>query len=366
MMLPEDRLYLAALQMIRGIGYKRLTYLLTKIPDVKKIWQSTAVELKKYDIHESCISILQKGRNPEFLSRLPALLEKFNTTLITIYDETYPPLLKETATPPYILYCQGKLPPAHHLFISIVGSRKSSPYGNRVAHQLGKELAQQDVIIVSGGARGIDTKAHQGALQGNGKTIVVIASGIDITYPPENTTLFANIIKNDGCILSEYPFGTPPSATNFPARNRIIAGLSSGVIIVEAAAKSGALITTDFALEEGRDIFVVPGSIYSLTCQGSNALLRNGAIALTKTEDVIIEYKKIITPTIPNSQPVATTTLTPEETQILAILSYEVPLSYEDILLKSGLSLTKLPQILLQLQLKQCIKIWNGSQYIRI
>ena len=246
----------------------------------------------------------------------------------------------------------------------MVGSRKASPYGLNAAETLAMSLAERGITLVSGGARGIDTRIHTGALKGKGRTIVVVANGLDRTYPRENKRLFRDIVENGGAILSEYTFGTEPRAQHFPARNRIIAGMAAATIVIEAALGSGSLITADFALEEGRDLFAMPGSIFAETSKGTNRLLQMGAMALTDTEDILQVFQNRGW-----SLPRAGETCQPvdfdeKETCVLQALSMERAIPAEELLLVTGLSLPELLHTLLRLQLKKAVEEIPGG-YIR-
>lgn len=218
--------------------------------------------------------------------------------IITLDDTDYPPSLKSIHSPPLVLYIKGRLLPQDRLAMAVVGTRKSTYYGNTVAEVLSKDLSERGVTIVSGLASGIDTAAHRGALKGGGRTIAVLGTGIDICYPSQNRKLFEKI-PEAGAIVSEYPMGTPPHRYNFPLRNRIISGLSLGTVIVEAPERSGALITADLALEQGRDVFVVPGSIFSKASRGAHNLIKQGAKLTENAKDVLDEFdslKQLISP----------------------------------------------------------------------
>ena len=210
----------------------------------------------------------------------------------TFLDKDFPSILNHIYNPPAILFMRGNraLLDKRLNRIALVGARRCSLYGRNVARMLGKELGKYSAIIVSGGARGIDTHGHEGLLASLGYGIVVMGCGLDIVYPRENTKLFDRILQNNGLLVSEYPPGTPPSAKHFPARNRIISGLSRGVIVVEAKGSSGSLITADMAVSEGRDVFVVPCNLLDHTADGNKFLMRNGAFVLTGYEDIVKEY----------------------------------------------------------------------------
>lgn len=228
-------------------------------------------------------------RNETSLEQIEEKLYQLDIRCCTWEDSDYPPLLAETSNPPAVLFYCGALP-CWERTVAIVGSRKATAYGIETAHQLAKELSAAGITIVSGGARGIDSASHTGAMEGGAPTVVVLACGLDRVYPPENRNLFHQVVERGGTMISEYPPGTPPLGRQFPARNRIIAGMSRGTLVVEAAERSGSLITSDFALEEGRDVFSVPGSIWLPSCKGTNQLIRNGAICCTSADDILSEY----------------------------------------------------------------------------
>lgn len=208
---------------------------------------------------------------------------------ITIENEKYPELLKQIYDPPKCLYVMGNIEILNKASIAIVGCRDATEYGEKAANYFAYNLAKQNVNIVSGLAKGIDSFSHIGALKANGKTIAVVANGLDIIYPKENEKLTKEIIEKGGAIISEYPIGTRPEKEHFPARNRIISGLSQAVLVVEAKEKSGSLITADFAMEQGKDVFAVPGNINLLNSVGTNNLIKDGAIPVTNYLD-ILEY----------------------------------------------------------------------------
>ncbi len=209
---------------------------------------------------------------------------------ISIFDKEYPQKLKNIFDPPMKLYVVGDYKILNTFKIGIIGCRKCSDYGKNCAEYFSSNLACRNVTIISGLAKGIDSFAHNSCIEAGGKTIAVIGSGLDIMYPEENKWLFDKIIKTGGAIISEYPLGTKPLKYHFPARNRIISALSDGVLVVEAKEKSGTLITVDFALEQGKNIFVVPGNINSLNSKGTNSLIKEGAKLVQNVADILEEY----------------------------------------------------------------------------
>jgi len=262
--------------------------------DPALLWECTEHDLKQLDFCTPGIikAITDKATRKE-LPRMMKNIAENDIDVMTIKDSSYPEELKNIPDPPVVLYYRGKLV-KEEIRIAVVGSRRATFYGLDMAKRLSAELAQKGVTVVSGMARGIDSEAHKGALEAGGRTIAVFGCGVDITYPPENVRLKEQIVKS-GAVISEYLPGTPPVPINFPARNRIISGLSRGVVVVEAGEKSGSLITADFALEQGRDVFAIPGNIDSKNSRGTNRLIKDGAKIVTNADDIMeelrIEYK---------------------------------------------------------------------------
>lgn len=214
-------------------------------------------------------------------------MKKNNIDIISIEDKQYPYILKEIYDPPICLYIRGNKEILNNKSISIVGCRKATDYGRKVARDFAYNISKQDINIISGLAIGIDSEAHLGAVEANKKTIAVLGNGLDTIYPKENINLSQKILDSGGTIISEYPLGTKPKKENFPARNRIISGMSNGLLVVEAKEKSGTLITVDFALEQGRNVFVVPGNIVSENSAGTNDLIKQGAKLVTDWRECI-------------------------------------------------------------------------------
>ncbi|HEY3415734.1 MAG TPA: DNA-processing protein DprA, partial [Armatimonadota bacterium] len=217
-----------------------------------------------------------------------ARLEHLGIRMLSLQDADYPPRLRAIPDPPCVLFVKGTLPPPEQGAIAIVGSRRASLYGRHVAAELATGLVQRGFAIVSGMALGADAAAHEGCLRAGGRTVAVLGCGVDVIYPPEHTELYERIAAT-GAVVSEFPPGAPPTRTTFPIRNRIISGLSAGVVVVEAPEKSGALITADHALEQGREVFAVPGSVNSVQSRGTHRLLRDGARLVECAEDILEE-----------------------------------------------------------------------------
>ena len=219
-------------------------------------------------------------------------MAKNNIDIISINEKEYPQILKEIYDAPISLYIRGNKDILNEDAVSIIGCRECTDYGRNITKKLAYDIAKNKINIVSGLAKGVDAIAHEGAILSGGKTIAVLGNGLDTIYPTENTYLAREILKTGGAIISEYPLGEKPQKQNFPERNRIVSGMSKGVVVVEAKEKSGTLITVDFALEQGRDVFVVPGNINQENSIGTNELIKQGAKLITSYKDVIEEYKK--------------------------------------------------------------------------
>lgn len=274
-------------------------------------------------------------------------LAKSGATLVTLLHEDYPPFLKEIPDPPPYIYLKGTLPAASRV-VAVVGSRRASDYGISVTTRLSRELAERGVTIVSGLAMGIDAAAHRGALQVSGSTVGVLGCGIDQIYPAENRQLFREMEAKGG-IVSEFAPGTPPDAPNFPRRNRIISGMARGVLVVEAVEKSGSLITARFALEQGREVFAVPGNINFRASRGTNSLIKEGAKLVETVEDILGEL-----PPESRDLPVwakkQSCPLDPREEKVCALLA-EKPLHIDELTVRSGLTVSDLSVMLLRLEL---------------
>lgn len=272
---------------IEKIGPKTGMYLLEKYKNPERIYKLTKFELmNNIKITEEIANDILNIEYKQNLEKYEQYLMKNNIELITIYDKYYPEKLKNIYDPPIVLYIKGNKNILNDYGIAIVGCRDCSSYGKYVAAKFGYELGINNVSVISGMARGVDTYSHIGNLSAKGKAIAVVGCGLDMVYPPENKGLFDKIIELEGIIVSEYIIGTKPEARNFPRRNRIISGLSDTVIVVEAKEKSGTLITVDFALEQGKDVYVVPGNINSVNSMGTNELLKQGAKLITNIQDI--------------------------------------------------------------------------------
>ena len=291
----DDTIYIAGLQSLYNVGATHVRRFIEDFGSPYDAWQAVKkIENLKPYTHISTADkrAIASSAKDEKLDYIIHKIDEYKMDVTTFLDKDFPSILNHIYNPPAILFMRGNraLLDKRLNRIALVGARRCSLYGRNVARMLGKELGKYSTIIVSGGARGIDAHGHEGLLASLGYGIVVMGCGLDIVYPRENTKLFDRILQNNGLLVSEYPPGTPPSAKHFPARNRIISGLSRGVIVVEAKASSGSLITADMAVSEGRDVFVVPCNLLDHTADGNKFLMRNGAFVLTGYEDIVKEY----------------------------------------------------------------------------
>jgi len=286
---PEKLAYWIAFSRILGIGPIRFKLLLDFFnDDVAAAWQATRKELAQAGIDSKTIDGFLEQRASITPQQELERLDRLRIQAITWNDKAYPPLLREIDYAPSVLYVRGTLTEADQFALAVVGTRNLSTYGQQVTERIVTELAKGQVTVVSGLAHGIDTVAHKAALDAGGRTLAVLASGLDTIYPAENLGLARRIVESgQGALLSEFPLGVRPESGNFPARNRIISGLSLGVLVVEAPEKSGALITARRALEQGRDVFAVPGSILSSRSAGVNKLIQDGARPVMDVKDIL-------------------------------------------------------------------------------
>ncbi|NLL61438.1 MAG: DNA-protecting protein DprA [Candidatus Atribacteria bacterium] len=371
----EELKYWVAWNKVKEIGPIRLSKLIQHFSSLEEAWSSNLntseirknLRLGKETLHK--IETERKQIDPE---QEWGLLKKWDIKIITIKEDGYPAILKNIYSPPPVIYYWGELVTIMQKAkgLAIVGSRKATYYGRKVAREIAAELAGAGYVIISGLAKGIDTYAHLGALEAQGQTIAVLGCGLDRIYPPENRNL-AKRIKDNGAVITEFPLFTKPEKNNFPRRNRIISGLSLGTLVVEAARKSGALITTDYALDQGREVFAVPGSIHSFLSTGCHNLIKQGAKLVNSSQDILEEFSEREEPfrgsTIDNKEKKSKTMqeLTGYEKKLLNYISIE-PLHIDEIAELAALSFSKVSEVLLSLELKNMIKEIEGKRYITI
>ena len=283
-----DAPYYLAFARVKGIGPVRLRALLGYFGSLRRAWGADAFELASSGLDNKSAAALIEARTRVRPDAELESLAKAGVTALTWAQPEYPRLLREVADPPPALFIKGQLLPSDEVAVAIVGTRRPTAYGREVAEMLAAELAKRNITVVSGMARGIDGCAHAAAIKAGGRTIAVLGCGVDVVYPPEHRHL-AGQIQEHGALVSDYPLGTGPDAVNFPPRNRIISGLSLGVVVVEADERSGALITTEFAAEQGRDVFAVPGNILNRSSRGPNRLIQQGAKVVLDIDSILEE-----------------------------------------------------------------------------
>ena len=396
----DDTIYIAGLQSLYNVGATHVRRFIEDFGSPYDAWDAVkkVENLKPYThIPNADKRAIASSAKDEKLDYIIHKIDEYKMDVTTFLDKDFPSILNHIYNPPAILFMRGNraLLDKRLNRIALVGARRCSLYGRNVARMLGKELGKYSTIIVSGGARGIDTHGHEGLLASLGYGIVVMGCGLDIVYPRENTKLFDRILQNNGLLVSEYPPGTPPSAKHFPARNRIISGLSRGVIVVEAKGSSGSLITADMAVSEGRDVFVVPCNLLDHTADGNKFLMRNGAFVLTGYEDIVKEYhltlrdmystkEKLSPPNKRDTMGVKDSSQMVNhgqgvDTQGLSMLSFnvdrslilsEIPhdrcITVSDILKATSIPLQQLQPLLLELELEGAIEHQPPRGYINM
>lgn len=381
--MEEDKVYAIALSLVPGVGPVQYKRLLNAFGSARRIFGESPSRLAEVS-----------GVGPKLAKRITEFKEfssaqkefsqcaKQEVTIISLEEESYPVNLTHIADPPPFLYVKGELKESDSKAVAMVGTRRCSNYGRLSAEKISRDLAGLGITVVSGMARGIDSIAHRGALAAGGRTLAVLGCGIDVLYPRENRDLYEQIPRQ-GALISEFPFGTPPKGHNFPRRNRIISGLSLGVVIVEAPARSGALITASLALDQGREVFAVPGSPGLRTSQGGNRLIKMGAKLTEGVEDVLEELvsqmglpgRQPFKESRPHDKPgqenllsaipaVKPTALGPEEEKILQLLSPD-PTHVDVIAERTGLPLGRVLSLLTQLELGSRVKQLPGMMFVK-
>ncbi|MDD4203149.1 MAG: DNA-processing protein DprA [Candidatus Omnitrophica bacterium] len=358
MALTQEIIELLSINLIKDVGFIRLNRLIEHFGSISEIFKAKKKDFSNIkgitlEIAEE-ISSFDKNEVEKQIKEI----EKYNVSLLSVFDDKYPQILKNIYSPPIILFVRGNFLSDNDINVAIVGTRKASFYGMQTAEKLAYELGQLDITIVSGLASGIDSNAHKGALKAKAKTIGVLGCGVDICYPSSNKRLFSQMLEK-GVIVSELSMGFKPNKNTFPMRNRIISGLSKGVVVVEAAKKSGSLITADLALEQGREVFAVPGRIDCSVARGTLELIKNGAKLVQYTDDILEEIgyeRKKMDHENKNNE------LTESHKKILDMISKE-PLYIDDIQEKLMCDFGTLNSILLQMQLTGLINESPGKVY---
>ena len=390
-MLSADTKSLIHLNLIPGIGNHTIRRLLAAFGSAEKSIAATSAELAQIDgLTPDVRQQLIDGRSRAPLAQELELIDQHQCHIVTINDDTYPPLLKQIDDPPILLYITGDFPLQHTPSIAIVGSRSPTEYGKTTSQQLSYQLAERGITVVSGFARGIDTCVHRGALEAGGRTVAVFGCGLSIIYPETNRGLAAEIIES-GALVSEFPMTMPPRGKNFPRRNRVISGLTLGTLVVEASERSGSLITARHAAEQGREVFAVPGQIFSGRSRGTHSLINQGATLINSVDDLLDalpqnytqilggesleppaakQPDKIARPqsvekrSTPTPQPKANLNLTPDEQTVLAAMD-AASVHIDEITRVTQLPIGKVSSLLVMLELKGIVQQLPGKQFVK-
>jgi DNA processing protein len=368
-----------SLNMTPGVGPRAATKLLERFGSADAVFHARRTELESLRLRPETIeSIIKREFENKAVEELERVKQLGGDVLI-LDDGSFPNLLREIADPPITLYVRGDWQACFDQpGVGVIGSRMCSTYGENASEMIARDLASRGVCIISGLARGIDTAAHRGAIRGGGRTIAVLGTGIDGFYPKENTRLVGEILEAGGAIVSQFPLGTPPLKDNFPYRNRIISGLSLGVVLVEATEKSGSLITARLAMEQNREVMAVPGNITSRNSVGTNYLIKSGAKLVQQWQDVVAELPseiaaEILPPKIEKAngsresdrQELAPADLSENERKIWTLLSPDEPAHIDGLLEQSGLSFGDLNSALVGLDIRDLIRVLPGKNYAR-
>ncbi len=357
----DERIYWIGFHRAPFIGPARIRKLRETFGSLREAWHAPAGQLRAV-LDERSVESLLRTRATFSLEKELNRLDQLGVRVITLADADYPHLLAQISSPPPVLYVRGSLRQEDAMAVAIVGTRRATATGREVAARLARGLAEAGITVVSGLARGIDGVAHQAALDAGGRTLAVLGSGVNVIYPPEHRQLAARICEA-GALISDYPPDTKPDAVNFPPRNRIISGLSLGIVIVEAPPKSGALITCDFAADQGREVFVVPGSVLSHATHGSNRLLRDGARAVTCAEDILEDLqllKRQEQTAVQQALP-----MTDGERRLLALVTSE-PKHIDDLAAAANVEIAEASALLTMMELKGIVRNAGAQHYVRL
>ncbi|NLS80151.1 MAG: DNA-protecting protein DprA [Chloroflexi bacterium] len=359
--MSDEKKYWLGFNIVPRIGPVRFRALLEQFGSLEAAWHAPAAHLESAGLDRRAIENVVAARANLSLDDEWAKLAAHQVHLLTWQDAAYPRLLKEADDAPPVLYVKGELSAADDWAVAVVGTRRATTYGREVALQLATGLAHNNITVVSGLARGIDGIAHKAALDAGGRTIAVLGCGLDVIYPPEHRAL-AEAITRSGALVSDYPLGTQPDAHNFPPRNRIISGLTLGSVIVEGDEQSGAMITARFALEQGRDVFAVPGNITYRHSRGTNKLIQNGeAKLILSVEDILVELNLSMV-----EQQTVMREIIPEndtEERVLRLLSAE-PLHIDELRRRANLPIAEISSALALMELKGMVRQVGGMNYV--
>ncbi len=364
----DETFFCLALSLVPGLGTGHIHPLLDQCGSASAVFALSRSELKRQRLSSEMAHTIAGGFAQKSAEEALRSARSKKIQVLSLFDRAYPDLLKEIFDPPLVLYCLGK---AEHLegpAVAVVGSRRCSVYGREITRKLARGLSSLGLTVTSGMARGIDSQAHLGALAAGGPTIAILGSGVDVIYPRENRNLYARI-REEGCVISEFPCGSFPAPQNFPIRNRIISGLCLGTLITEASEFSGSLITARLTLEQNREIWAVPGNITSPGSYGPNYLIKQGAKLVQDTQDILEELPVQILERLRNREhrepdtPAAN--LSPEQDLVLKLLPRDSELHIDQLLGSCPLEQPKLNEALLHLEMMGLIRQWPGRRFSR-
>ncbi len=358
----DPKAYWVGFNLVKGIGAVRLRNLIQHFGDVETAWHASPQEMRAAGLGPKLIETMQQVRAGVSLELVWERVHSLGIQVLTWEDEAYPRRLKEIDQPPPVLYLRDDLQPEDEWAVAIVGTRGITAYGRQVTAEIASVLARRGVTVISGLARGVDAEAHKAALNAGGRTLAVLGSGVDQIYPPEHRQLADQIIAS-GALMSDYAPGTPPDGVNFPPRNRIISGLSMAVIVIEAGERSGALITAEFAADQGREVFAVPGNINAPKSVGCNRLIHQGARPLLTPEDVLesldlasFQQQRVARAVLPKDE---------VEARLLSVLTRE-PMHVDDIRARVDMPIEKVSATLALMELKGMVRQLGGMNFVAI
>lgn len=366
----ESREALVALNLIEGVGPVRVRQLLEHFGDAPAILRASADQIARVrGVGEDTAAAIARWEQSVDLAGELKRVEDFGCHIVTLGDDAYPESLRQIYDPPLVLYVKGSLTPKDKNSVALVGTRQTTAYGSETARKFAYQLGYIGVTVVSGGARGIDTAAHQGALTAKGRTIAVLGTGINLVFPPENAALFERIAAQ-GAVVTQFPFNRPADRQSFPIRNRIVAGMTLGTVVVEAHLNSGALITANFATEYGRQVFAVPGRIDSPRSKGCHELIKRGAKLCESAEDILSEFEYLFPPSnrpeAPNQTGVLPALeLSANERAVYEQVRLETETSIDEVICGSGLPASAVSVALLSLEMKRLVRQLPGKRFVR-
>ena len=361
-MLNDFRQYWVGFNLVKGIGAVRFRALLDAFGDPQTAWNAPVEDLRAAGLSARLIENLVNLRTDVSLEKVWEDIQAQDVQVLTWKDENYPSRLSEFNNAPPVLYISGEYRPEDEWAVAVVGTRRVTAYGRQVTESIARTLASSGVTVVSGLARGVDAIAHQAALDAGGRTLAVLGCGVDRIYPPEHRQLAEQVIAH-GALISDYALGTPPEAHNFPPRNRIISGLSLATVVVEAGAKSGALITANFAVEQGREVFAVPGNVMTPQSKGTNRLIQQGAHPLLDPKEILETLELTLISEHREARVVLPADAT--EAQLFDILSHE-PKHVDEIRAQADLPIEKVTAALAMMELKGMVRQVSGMRYYAV